>query len=148
MKRIYLSLALAALLLASCSVVAKSELARARDQWTTANFRHYRYSLRVACFCGFTDRMPLSIEVQDGKVLSMTYKDGSPVPDSDRQFFARYQTIDALFDFTNENLGKAHQVQVVYDRTAGFPASVQIELMKNATDDGLDLTVENFQALP
>ena len=148
MKRIFLSLALTALLLGSCSVMEKSDLARARDQWTAANIRHYRYSLRVACFCGFTDKMPLSIEVQDGKVLSMTYKDGSPVPDSDRQIFARYQTIDALFDFTNENLGKADKVQVAYDRTAGFPTSVQIDLMKNAADDELDLTVENFQALP
>ncbi len=148
MKRILLSLALAAWLLASCSVMEKSDLARARAQWMAANIRHYRYSLTVGCFCGFTQRMPLSIEVQDGRALSMTYNDGSQVPDSDRQFFARYQTIDALFDFTNENLGKADQVQVMYDRTAGFPTSVQIDLMKNAADDELDLTVENFQALP
>src|SRR5690349_14347598 len=104
MKRILLSIALAVFILSSCSLTARPALARARDQWRAANIAHYRYSLRVACFCGFMERMPLTIEVRGGQVLSMSYKDGSPVPDSDRQFFARYQTIDELFNFTDETL--------------------------------------------
>ncbi len=148
MKKMVLAVALAGYVLASCSMVARSELARAHDRWRAANIAHYRYSLNVACFCAFTQRMPLTIEVRDGQVLSMYYKDGSLVPDADRQTFARYQTIDALFDFTSESLGKADEMHVQYDPSYGFPAKVQIDFIKNAMDDELSLFVPSLERLP
>ena len=113
-----------------------------------AEVGHYRYSVSVGCFCAFTQKMPLTIEVQDGQVLSMVYKDGSPVPDADRAIFARYQTVEALFDFTGESIGNADEIQVEYDPTYGFPAKVQIDFMKNAMDDELSLSVSSFERLP
>jgi hypothetical protein len=148
MKRSFLAITLAACLLASCSIAAKSALTNAHDRWRLANVGHYRYSLTVACFCAFTQKMPLTIEVRDGQVLSMLYTDGTPVLDADQQTFARYQTIEALFDFTSESLGNADEIHVEYDPTYGFPAKVQIDFRKNAMDDELSLSVSGFERLP
>ena len=148
MKRFLISITLLACMLASCTMTARSELARALDRWQAANIAHYRYNLRVECFCGFMDKMPLSIEVKDGQVVSMSYNDGSPVPDADRQLFARYQTIEALFGFTQESLATADEVKVEYDPTYAFPATVLVNQAKMAADAGLNLFVLNFERLP
>ena len=58
MKRITLLLGIVALLVTSCTAVANAQLSNARNRWQAANISHYRYNLRVACFCAFTDRMP------------------------------------------------------------------------------------------
>src|SRR5262249_48797285 len=111
------------------------------------NLSHYRFELTVSCFCAFTQRMPLTIEVQGGKVVSMTYNDGSPVPEADRQIFASYETIDGLFNFTQDAISKADQIKVEYDSTYGYPSDVQIDFVKNAADDELYLTVQSLEPI-
>ena len=148
MKKILLSATLVAIVLAGCSYVANTELSNARARWQSSRISHYSYKLRVGCFCAFTERMPLSIEVKDGKVVSMTYRDGTPVSAAEQQIFAQYHTIDALFDFTSQTIGKADEIKAVYDPTYGFPATVQIDFIKQAADDELGLSVTDFQPLP
>ncbi len=92
--------------------------------------------------------MPLAVEVKDGHVVSMSYKDGSPVSSQDQQIFANYQTIDALFDFTSQSIHKADDIKVQYDPTYGFPSGVQIDFSRNAADDELSLSVSDFRPLP
>ncbi len=148
MKKLFLSIMLAGAVLTSCSYFANSELSRARARWQAANIHHYKYKLGVGCFCAFTERMPLTIEVMDGQVQSMSYQDGSPVTGQDRLTFAPYQTIDSLFDFTSETIGTADEVKADYDATYGYPVNVQIDQIRNAADDELFLTVSDFQPLP
>jgi hypothetical protein len=148
MKRIAFFSLLAAIILSSCSYLANSELSRAQSRWQAANIKNYTYQLHVGCFCAFTQRMPLTIEVKDGQVQSMSYQDGSPVSAEDRLTFAPYQTIDALFDFTSAAIGTADEVKAEYDATYGYPAHVQIDRAKNAADDEMTLEVSSFQQLP
>jgi hypothetical protein len=91
--------------------------------------------------------MPLTIEVQDGKVVSMTYDDGSPVPEADRSIFAQYETIEDLFTFTRDAISRADEIHVTYDSTYGYPSIVQIDFVRNAADDELDLTVQSIEPL-
>jgi hypothetical protein len=42
---------------------------------------------------------------------------------------------------------EADEVVVVYDTTYGFPTSITIDQIKEATDDELYVTVENFEIL-
>ncbi len=148
MKRIVIAIALSACLLASCSPQARSELAAARSRWQAAGISHYRFNLGVGCFCPYTQKMPLNIEVMDGRVVSMQFKDGSPVSASEQKIFEEYQTIEALFDFTEGAIGKADEIQVAYDPTYGFPVRVNIDYIKQAVDDELMLSVSDFQPLP
>lgn len=147
MKNTLLPLLVVALL-AGCSALGNNALSSARNRWNAAHIAHYRYQLRVGCFCAFTTRMPLTIEVQNGQIVSMTYNDGTPVGSQDQQIFAGYDTIDKLFDFTAASSKKADEIKIEYDPAYGFPSSVQIDFIKQAADDELALNVSNFQALP
>jgi len=148
MKKIWISLALLSLALSSCSPQAGSELARNRERWQAAGIDHYRFELSVLCFCPFSPQMPLRIEVIGGQVVSLTYNDGNPVPESEWATFSAYTTIDALFAYTEQAVRKADEIRITYDPSYGFPSQVQIDFVKNAVDDELALRAENFQALP
>lgn len=148
MKTFILFLSLAALLLSSCSILPNRDLNSARARWQNAHISHYRYQLRVGCFCAFMDRMPLTVEVANGAVKSMAYNDGTPVPQDQQQTFAAYAPIDKMFAFTADAVHTADEVKVEYDATYGYPASVQIDRAKNAADDELALSITNFERLP
>ena len=137
-------------MLAACSI-GGSEFARNQQKWNDANIRHYRFQLTVGCFCPFGDQMPLTVEVLNGKVVSITAKDGSTVIQGDPSYetFARYATIDNLFTELKADLGgKADQVTVTYDATYGFPSTINIDFIKNAVDDELYLSTTGFEKLP
>jgi hypothetical protein len=93
--------------------------------------------------------MPLKIEVQDGKVVSMQYKSGKEIDPSLLELFNKYATIDNTFSELNAGLnGAADEVIAKYDPTYGFPTEVTIDVEKQATDDELYLTLSNFEKLP
>lgn len=148
MKTFILFLTLAALLLSSCSILPNRDLNSAKARWQNAHVSHYRYQLRVGCFCAFMDRMPLMVEVANGTLKSMAYNDGTPVPPDQLPTFARYSPIDTMFSFTADALHRADEVKVEYDATYGFPSTVQIDYMKDAVDDELALSITNFERLP
>ncbi len=147
MKKLTFALLISTIVLSACSVFGDAGLSNARSRWRAANISYYRYNLRVACFCAFTSKMPMTIEVQNGNVVSIRYNDGTPVSGEDRKMFERYITIDKLFDFTSESQKDADQIQVVYDAAYGFPSSVQIDFLKQAADDELALFVSDFRPL-
>lgn len=148
MKKMLMFLAVLALVLSGCSILPNRELSAAQARWRNSQVSHYRYNLSVVCFCGFTQRMPLTIEVKDGTPLSMVFNDGAPVPADQLQWFSRYSTVDALFDFTRETLKTADKINVEYDLAYGFPSKLDIDFYTDAVDDELALIVDNFQPLP
>ena len=144
MKKILILLILFMVFISACSPK-NFELEKNQSKWQAADISHYRFSLMVGCFCAFSDKMPLSIEVKDGKIISMFYNDGTVISDSDRMNFSQYATIPTLFSFTKDVLKKADEVNIQYNEKYGFPSSVQVDYIKNAADDELSLTVMNFQ---
>lgn len=139
------------IVLTACSFGAKSEIARNQEKWKMAGITHYRYSLFVGCFCAFTQKMPLHIEVKDGEAVSMAFADGTLISpnDPDYELFVRYGTIDRLFTELEADLnGEADEVTVTYDSTYGFPQQINIDRIKLAMDDELSLTVSEFEVLP
>lgn len=138
-----------ALVLAGCSAVPKSELVRNREKWDAAHIESYRMNLFIGCFCGFTDRMPLTVEVRKGEVVSMTYADGTEVgSDMNRPYFDRFATIDRLFaDLESGDTSKADKVEITYDPTYGFPSQVNVDAIENAVDDEYSVQLSNFEAL-
>ena len=148
MKNILMLSALAALVLSSCSILPNRDLNSAQSRWQSARVTHYRYNVHVGCFCAFTDRMPLTVEVANGVTKSMTYSDGTPVPQDQAEWFANYSSIDKLFTLTTEGVSKADDIKVEYDAKYGFPSTVYIDYIRQAADDELSLSVTNFQPLP
>ncbi|HNB42266.1 MAG TPA: DUF6174 domain-containing protein, partial [Anaerolineales bacterium] len=105
-----------ALLLVACS--AASEYDQNIKKWQDAEIAHYRFDLFIGCFCPFRDVMPLTIEVQNGKVVSMTQADGLVVATDDPSYelFMSVASVDALFARLDSSLnGDADEVLVTYD---------------------------------
>ena len=142
-----------ALILAACGSLnapgSQSEIDQNQGKWQDAGISHYRYNLAISCFCIFAQDMPLLIEVQDGKVLSMEYQNGKEIDPSLLQTFEKYATIDRVFSELKAGLnGAADEVIVNYDPALGFPTEATIDVEKQATDDELYLTLSNFEKLP
>ncbi len=137
------------LALAACSMGNRSEIERNRDKWGDANISHYRFNLNIGCFCIFSQDMPLVIEVMNGEVVSMEYQSGNPIDAASREYFQTFSTIDRILSKLEADLGgAADEVTVTYDSTYGFPTDATIDVVKEATDDELYITISDFEALP
>ncbi len=139
------------LILAACSA-GGSELEQNRQTWEDAGISHYRFDLHLSCFCVFIDQMPLTVEVQDGEVVSILTVDGTPVSADDpmHEFFVGLGTMDRLFDELESAMGSAEagEITVKYDAALGFPTEASIDYIKEAIDDELYFTVSEFEQLP
>jgi len=148
MKKIILLLL--AFILAACSFGARSEFDANRKTWQNSGVTHYRFSLHIGCFCPFRDQMPITIEVQNGEVISMTAPDGTPITVADPGYetFSRYATMDRIFSTLEAGLkGDADEVTVTYDPAHGFPSEIYFDYIKAAMDDELSLSVSEFEVL-
>ncbi|MEY2818737.1 MAG: hypothetical protein RL275_2200 [Chloroflexota bacterium] len=145
MKKIIL--VVLALIVAACST--SSEYDQKLKQWTDAGVSHYRYDLVIGCFCPFSQDMPLTIEVKDGQVVSITNVEGVLLDASNPsyQYYLEYATIDLLFAELKSEMTEAEELTVAYDPQYGFPSEVWIDRIKLAVDDEMSLQVTNFEVL-
>lgn len=153
MKKLLFLFTLLAILLAACAAApvsgSQTEIGQNKEKWENAKISHYRYHLFISCFCIFVENMPLVIEVQNGEVVSMEFQNGKEIDPSLLELFNKYATIDLLFAELEAGLsGAADEVTVKYDPTYGFPTEATIDVVKEATDDELYLTISNFEELP
>lgn len=135
------------LILAACS--SASEYDQNLKTWQNANVSHYQYDLVIGCFCPFYQDMPLTIEVKDGEVVSITNVDGTVLDSSNPsyQYYQEYATLDLLFAALKSEMTDAEEVNVTYDAQYGFPTDISIDRIKAAMDDELSLQVTNFEVL-
>lgn len=159
MRKLLVLLTVIAFVLAACSTGAQAggdppkenqtEIERNQEKWQNANISHYRYKLHLSCFCAFSQDMPLVIEVKDGEVVSMEYQTGNPIDAASREYFQTFSTIDRILAKLEADLaGAADEVTVTYDPTYGFPTDATIDVVKEAIDDELYLTISDFEVLP
>lgn len=149
MKKI--TLLLLALILAACSAGGETELSRNQSKWQEANITHYRFDLTVGCFCPFGSQMPMTVEVLNGAIVSMTDVNGEVVSTTDpmNEFILKYATIDRLFsELDSDSIREADKLTVSYDTTYGFPSEIDIDFIELAIDDELYLSVSAFEPLP
>jgi hypothetical protein len=136
--------------LAACST-GGSDLSRNQSKWTDANITHYRMQLSIGCFCVFRDQMPLTVEVNDGQIVSLTAADGTQVLDTDPnyQFYTPHATIDLLFAELESAVNDgAESITVTYDPTYGFPVEIAIDVSQQIADEEMYYSITNFEALP
>ncbi|HEY5731914.1 MAG TPA: DUF6174 domain-containing protein, partial [Anaerolineales bacterium] len=116
-----------------------------------AGITHYRFELGVGCFCPFRSQMPMTVEVQNGEIVSMVDANGElfVVDDPMSEFILKYATIDRIFsELGSDPVREADKLTVTYDPTYGFPADVVIDFIELAIDDELYLSVSAFEPLP
>jgi len=137
-------------ILTACSSLGTSEFARNKTKWEGAKITHYRYNLSIGCFCAFRDDMPLTIEVKDGKTVSITNAKGAVVDSSNpsAELYVPYSTVDGVFVKLEDDLAAdPDQITVDYDPTNGYPAQVYIDYISAAADDEISYEITNFEIL-
>lgn len=69
--------------------------------------------------------------------------------DPDYHYFSHYATLDRLFSELQSSLnGQADQVTATYHPSYGFPTRINMDRIKGAADDELELIVSGFERLP
>ena len=145
-----LTLLLLTLILAACSAGGGTELSRNQSKWQDANIDHYRFQLSVGCFCAFRNQMPITVEVKNGEIVSITDVNGNAFSTDDpmNETVLKYATIDRFFsELGSDAVQKADRLTVTYDPTYGFPTDVTIDYIELAADDELYLTISGFEPL-
>jgi len=134
-----------ALTLSACR--SKTTLNSNREKWDSQGITHYRFDLTIACFCPFYDVVPVTVEVKDGEIVSMTDVTGQPLKDEFRGVFENAATIESLFAIAEENIVNADKVSITYDSMYGFPTSIIVDRIVRAMDDEISYYAENFEVL-
>lgn len=148
MKKIFLLML--AFILAACSAGETTDFDKNLAKWNDANISHYRYQLFIGCFCPFMEDMPITIEVNNGEIVSMTSGKGTAIDAANPLYEVvnRYSTIDRVFlALEADQTGDADEVVVAFDPDYGFPANVAVDNIKEAIDDEISYQVSNFEIL-
>ncbi len=134
--------------LPACSSTNRQAYDKNLSLWKSKGVQHYRFNLKVGCFCPWTGLMPLTVEVRNGEIVSMVASndgDISPYLDS----FRPHATIEGLFDTVYAAMSRGvYSLAVQYDGTYGFPASIVVNPSKTIMDDETGYYVTNFEVLP
>jgi hypothetical protein len=134
--------------LSACGASQRPALQHNRSLWESQVIQHYRFDLSIGCLCPWNALMPLTVEVRNGAVVSMTASnagDITPYQDS----FRPYATIESLFNLVDSAISRrVYKLVVQYDPTYGFPTSIVIDPSRMIMDDETGYYVTNFEVLP
>jgi hypothetical protein len=148
MKKTLLLVTALVVLATACSPTRASALDQNRGLWESQGIRHYSYELNISCFCAIIGMMPLSIEVQDGQLVSISPADGTDIGNLGG-IYENVSTIDKLFETIGQAAGQEpYTLEVSYDPTYGYPVSIYLDPAETIADDEIGYDVTNFQALP
>ena len=120
------------------------ELDDAREKWDRQGIDSYSFTIREICFCPIELGGPFRVVVRDGRPVSITRVETGEAAAPEGHVPV---TIDQLFAITREAMREADEVEVDYDPTYGFPASVRIDRIENAVDDEVYYEATDFQPL-
>ena len=134
--------------LSTCGSPQRPAYKQARSLWEAQDIQHYRIHYAIGCNCPWYDMMPLTVEVQNGEIVSMVASNGgdmTPYLDT----FRKHATIESLFDMLDSTTStRVYKLEVQYDATYGFPASIAIDPYRMIADDATGYYVTNFEILP
>ena len=118
------------------------------SNWKLHSIRHYRFNLEIGCMCPWRNMMPLTVEVQNGEIVSMVASNGgdiSPYLDT----FQPHATIERLFDMVDSVTSKrVYKLEIQYDAIFGFPKVIVIDPSRMVYDDETGYYVTDFVVLP
>ncbi len=109
-----------------------------RALWEAQGLEDYTYGVRRVCLCPF--REGVRVTVVDGAVAGATdLVTGEVLEHNEVQW---YLTIDGLFDLVQDAYDRnAHDVQVEFDASRGYPTRIFIDYSEMALDEELSFTL-------
>lgn len=118
----------------------REEIETNQALWLGEGINSYNYEYNLICFCDACTTFPVTVEVRDGVVASVSYVD------PDDPIIVEYcsgednptpaYTIDTLFTILLFGFDNANgTVTATFDETLGIPTSVSIDYETNVADD-------------
>ncbi len=113
-------------------------LGEQRALWEALGLEDYTYGVRRVCLCPF--REGVRATVVDGAVAGATdLVTGEVLEPNEVQW---YLTIDGLFDLVQDAYDRnAHDVQVEFDASRGYPTRIFIDYSEMIADEELGFTL-------
>jgi hypothetical protein len=128
----------------------QQELELNRTRWEEQNIAQYRFDLEIGCFCIFSYSMPVTIEVANGQMISMTDADGVVMEpgSSDAEIFESVGTVKRQFDLVLKGAREVDNVTVTYHEKYSFPTYFGFDWKQIIADDEFAYTISAFEILP
>jgi hypothetical protein len=134
---------MAAFTASGCGILDPGELEKARDRleeaerlWERNGPTSYSFVIERLCFCPTEITSPVRVTVANRAVASRTYvATGLPVP---TQWAPLFPAVEGVFAIVSEAIDrKAHELDVEYDASRGYPKSANIDYVEQAVDEEL-----------
>lgn len=118
-------------------------------KWQARKLQNYTFTLQRSCFCLPEYTTPMTITVNNGKIVSAVAEslmveikdDGSETTPKMVDVSDRAMTVDQLFNEIKQAIdNKAASVNVKYDARWGYPRSIYIDLDTRMADEEIALT--------
>lgn len=114
----------------------QAELNFAGFRWASSQIDDYKISYSVICFCP-APRPVITVEVEDGIVVSATSSDGAPV--------LRPRTVPAMFDEIQAEIDRpAASVSATFDSRTGRPESFGFDIDERIADEEYSVVIREF----
>lgn len=142
---------LSGMLLAACSdATGPSDplalLAQNMTFWEQQGVPSYQFTIRRVCECIPEQMGPVVVEVRNGTVHQRRYETGTAVSP---QFDDLFRPVPGLFELIRDAIQfPAAAIAVRYDRSYGFPESIQIDWVAGEVDDEVSYQISDFTPLP
>ena len=129
------------------------ELDKNRTKWQSQPITHYSMVVDLPYGSGYYERLPLTVEVKDEKVVSAVDALGhsfDPGTDPDFQYYYPDAfTIPDLFSFAYSTIwSRPPSISVSYDPDLGYPTDIEIDPLVGPCCQWEFYSVRNFQELP
>ena len=140
----YIPILFISLLFYSCNSIDPVELNEFQinlNKWESKNINSYTITLKISCFCIYTD--PIDIKVENNKI-----KEINSAPVTSEQLNNEYwyaKTIDELFIFIDEEIIEEPFQQVLeFNETYGFPEYIYFNREEMLVDEEIGYTISSF----
>jgi len=134
---------LALLLLMGCTSPTgpENQLENQRARWNAQVLTDYTFDVAKSCFCIPASLKDVRVTVQGKAITDVTdIATGNLLPLSD--WTGWYKTIDGLFDLLQDAYNQnAHDVQVEFHPTGGYPTDIWIDYSLMIADEELGFTL-------
>lgn len=117
------------------------DLEEHRQLWATDDIGDYTLTVQVDCFCPPEFRGPFTVSIENGEIAQATFQNDPIEEEVDRRFL----TVEGLFGFVERN-AYADQIEVTYHPELGYPEVIDVDPVRQAIDDEIQVSVLDFTA--
>jgi|LGVF01.1.fsa_nt_gb hypothetical protein len=122
------------------------ELSEARSTWQSFKLKNYSMNERLSCYCG--GLLEWKVFVKNGIKDKVEYEESPTFGQTYDDIFGQARTVDDVFDFIEELLGKdLGSLIIEYDQVYGFPSTVSVDYNERTADDEIAYLYTNFEIL-